>query len=583
MPAKSKQQQKFFGVVKAMQKGDIPKKGEAGEVADDMDKKEIDKMASTKHKGLPKKIKEIIEEELQALNEVKPFVDNRLRTKYDYPKGNRDGLVYLATNDNRYPTEIVLYNQKRDVFHFVYSHSGEFTAGNTKTQTVPRKGFNSTHYVMPYFEEWEEDLGYERGFYEGRVNEADRTSSISKQRAKAELKQQLKGKRADGLGDYTAIVYGMDGNDRVPLKSMDDINKYSKFEIGDNEDALKEAKLPDEGFSDPDQMREAKSAKSLKMDYEKAIKKEQALSSLMLLNLQKYKAAKASGDEKAIAKFTKIAGDLSPKKKKASELASAAYQAYEDKISGMHADVELSIDEANDDDIRFDLVMSDEAYDELYELISKYVEDPDDVEKELDSYDEGGFDQMSNVVTANLDRDPEYKAWKKKYGIRESVNENTTDAPRYKKYVAKAFEDIIDAMFNFRHAMGVKQLTNKDMKLKNKFESIHQALFDLQKDMRSRGLTEASIPKFKTPYEAFKWIMNKREEAMDIEMDMLQKTKDIIQTQKDMEQEASPEGGPTTDRYGAVLEKLQMEHDALRKQFAAIMAEIDEYDQGINY
>ena len=39
MPAKSKQQQKFFGVVRAMQKGDIPKKGEAGEVADDMKKR----------------------------------------------------------------------------------------------------------------------------------------------------------------------------------------------------------------------------------------------------------------------------------------------------------------------------------------------------------------------------------------------------------------------------------------------------------------------------------------------------------------------------------------------------------------
>ena len=58
MPAKSKQQQKFFGVVKAMQKGDIPKKGEAGEVADDMSKKEVDKYASTKHKGLPKKVKQ---------------------------------------------------------------------------------------------------------------------------------------------------------------------------------------------------------------------------------------------------------------------------------------------------------------------------------------------------------------------------------------------------------------------------------------------------------------------------------------------------------------------------------------------
>ena len=82
MPAKSKQQQKFFGVVKAMQAGDIPKKGAAGKVAKDMSKKEVDKYASTKHKGLPKKVKqetmkksrlkEIIREEfLEALKEAK--------------------------------------------------------------------------------------------------------------------------------------------------------------------------------------------------------------------------------------------------------------------------------------------------------------------------------------------------------------------------------------------------------------------------------------------------------------------------------------------------------------------------------
>jgi len=57
MPAASKQQQKFFGVVKAMQKGDIPKKGEAGAVASDMSSKDVDKYASTKHKNLPKKVK----------------------------------------------------------------------------------------------------------------------------------------------------------------------------------------------------------------------------------------------------------------------------------------------------------------------------------------------------------------------------------------------------------------------------------------------------------------------------------------------------------------------------------------------
>ena len=82
MPAKSKQQQKFFGVVKAMQAGDIPKKGAAGKVAKDMSKKEVDKYASTKHKGLPKKVKQetmkksklkemIREEFLKALEEAK--------------------------------------------------------------------------------------------------------------------------------------------------------------------------------------------------------------------------------------------------------------------------------------------------------------------------------------------------------------------------------------------------------------------------------------------------------------------------------------------------------------------------------
>jgi hypothetical protein len=87
------------------------------------------------------------------------------------------------------------------------------------------------------------------------------------------------------------------------------------------------------------------------------------------------------------------------------------------------------------------------------------------------------------------------------------------------------------------------------------------------------------LPKFKTPFEAYDWIMGKRTEAMDIEMEMMQTSKDIIQTQKDMEQEASPEGGPTTDRYGSVLNKLELKHRELRKQFNAVMAEIDEYDQ----
>ena len=57
MPSQSKSQQRFFGVVKAMQKGDIPKKGRAGKIAKSMDKDDVDKYAKTKHKGLPNKVK----------------------------------------------------------------------------------------------------------------------------------------------------------------------------------------------------------------------------------------------------------------------------------------------------------------------------------------------------------------------------------------------------------------------------------------------------------------------------------------------------------------------------------------------
>ena len=54
--AVSKKQQEFFGVVRGMQKGDIPKKGKAGKVAKDISKKDVKDFASTKHKGLPKKV-----------------------------------------------------------------------------------------------------------------------------------------------------------------------------------------------------------------------------------------------------------------------------------------------------------------------------------------------------------------------------------------------------------------------------------------------------------------------------------------------------------------------------------------------
>jgi len=166
VPAKSKQQQKFFGVVRAMQKGDIPKKGEAGEVADDMKKPDVKKMASTKHKGLPKKVKEIIAQELVKelkLNEVKPIIDPKLVSKPN------DRIQYVATNDHRYPSEIA----------FIDTQTGHVVFFNIQRKEVERIAWNklnSTHWVRDYIEK--EFEGFLDGHspsgkikYQGNVNE----------------------------------------------------------------------------------------------------------------------------------------------------------------------------------------------------------------------------------------------------------------------------------------------------------------------------------------------------------------------------------------------------------------------------
>ena len=58
MPAKSKQQQKAAGAALAAKRGDMPKsklKGASKGMEDSMTEKELEDLAETKRKGLPKK------------------------------------------------------------------------------------------------------------------------------------------------------------------------------------------------------------------------------------------------------------------------------------------------------------------------------------------------------------------------------------------------------------------------------------------------------------------------------------------------------------------------------------------------
>ena len=65
MPAKSKSQQRLFGMAYAARKGEIPKSDLPDDVEDVVNSKittkDIKKFAKTKHKGLPERLRESLE------------------------------------------------------------------------------------------------------------------------------------------------------------------------------------------------------------------------------------------------------------------------------------------------------------------------------------------------------------------------------------------------------------------------------------------------------------------------------------------------------------------------------------------
>ena len=117
MPAVSKKQQRFFGIVRAAQKGTLKGKKtlEVQRAASSMKKKDVKKFASTKHKGLPEK--KVTKE---SFNE-------------DYVKELEDGLVKLD-----YPT----YDEVDELMKKIAKDNGIDT-------TVLHMAFKTKHLMVP--------------------------------------------------------------------------------------------------------------------------------------------------------------------------------------------------------------------------------------------------------------------------------------------------------------------------------------------------------------------------------------------------------------------------------------------------
>jgi hypothetical protein len=95
MPAVSQKQQKFFGIVRAIQKGEMaPTTPETAKAAADMKKKDVKDFASTKHKGLPEKkvAKEAIDfsQRDKVMKKAKPLHNHLFKNLH---KGDRKGDV----------------------------------------------------------------------------------------------------------------------------------------------------------------------------------------------------------------------------------------------------------------------------------------------------------------------------------------------------------------------------------------------------------------------------------------------------------------------------------------------------------
>jgi hypothetical protein len=92
MPAQSKAQQRFMGMVHAADKGETPASPEVAKVSKYMDDTDAKDFASTKHKGLPDKIKEVIIKELRSVRAIQTDyskVLNAMETHLDLYKKSK--------------------------------------------------------------------------------------------------------------------------------------------------------------------------------------------------------------------------------------------------------------------------------------------------------------------------------------------------------------------------------------------------------------------------------------------------------------------------------------------------------------
>ena len=136
MPASSKQQQKFMGIVRAIQKGDVPASKfskAAQKAAKSMKKGSVKKFAATKHDDLPKKVKEMYE---SMLNENPAVIATAARMAIQNKQGKKVS-VNTARQSSYASKDPSAHKKAKSIFQRIKDKFSKKKDDKPKKQSAP--------------------------------------------------------------------------------------------------------------------------------------------------------------------------------------------------------------------------------------------------------------------------------------------------------------------------------------------------------------------------------------------------------------------------------------------------------------
>tara|TARA_R110001599_G_scaffold1706_5_gene8444 strand:- start:2671 stop:3891 length:1221 start_codon:yes stop_codon:yes gene_type:complete len=386
------------------------------------------------------------------------------------------------------------------------------------------------------------------------INEADSTNSISKKRAGAGLKQKLKGKRSDGMGKYTATIYGLDSKGkRVELKSLNDLNKYSKFEI---DESVNEA--------------------SLSKVYNAAKKGSYPIT---LVAIEKGKVV----DQKLVGTPEIVPAAFNDMQKEFPK----AQVNVEDR-NGKILFREINLSKEGKLTEAFSRMPSNTIKNELYSAKKTLNDYCDWLEAGNDS---GRGKTLDNIINLLKKCKKDIKRFKSPEEVKGTVYESVVTEARFTiqdKSLEKDFygkskwmkRHLAPWLRGFKSGRDDKDgvITLPQQNLDKFIDFATKDHYDKNYVLGKDIIVESIVTEATDVFKIFDAKQKLYGQAMDIETDMKTIAMDLKQTNIDMEQEAEPEGGKVADRYGKEIDKLEKTYKKKKADLKKIFAKLDKLE-----